>query len=144
MVGEPDEVFHQIARDLEEGSAKRLYTIKDKLGLTATPVPRFDLLKTHAYASMPIQFSRGCPFQCEFCDIVVLYGREPRTKLPEQVLAELDKLLSLGWKKQVFIVDDNFIGNHRLAVELSHALGKWRPGKPGVANSLPSSRACQT
>lgn len=129
VVGEPDEVFQEIAKDLEEGSAKRLYTIEDKPDLTAIPVPRFDLLKTHAYASMPIQFSRGCPFRCEFCDIIILYGRKPRTKLPEQVMAELDTLLSLGWKKQVFIVDDNFIGNHRLALELSRALEKWQESR---------------
>ncbi len=90
-----------------------VYRVEGKPDLSETPVPRFDLLKTDAYASMPIQFSRGCPFQCEFCDIIVLYGRRPRTKRPQQILAELDALLRLGWKKQVFIVDDNFIGNKR-------------------------------
>ncbi len=126
VVGEPDEVFDPIAKDLEEGSAKRLYTIEDKPDLTKTPVARFDLLKTDFYASMAIQFSRGCPFQCEFCDIIVLYGRKPRTKRPQQIMAELDALLKLGWKKQVFIVDDNFIGNHRLALELAQELEKWQ------------------
>jgi radical SAM superfamily enzyme YgiQ (UPF0313 family) len=126
VVGEPDEVFDEIARDLEEGSARRLYRIENKPDLTKTPVARFDLLKTDFYASMAIQFSRGCPFQCEFCDVIVLYGRKPRTKLPRQVMAELDALLKLGWKKQVFIVDDNFIGNHRLALELAQALEKWQ------------------
>ncbi len=75
---------------------------------------------------MSIQFSRGCPFQCEFCDIIILYGRKPRTKLPQQVTAELDALLSLGWMKQVFIVDDNFIGNHQRALELCVELEKWQ------------------
>jgi radical SAM superfamily enzyme YgiQ (UPF0313 family) len=126
VVGEPDEVFGAIAKDLEEGSARRLYKIDDKPDLTKTPVPRFDLLKTDFYASMAIQFSRGCPFQCEFCDIIVLYGRKPRTKRPQQIMAELDTLLKLGWKKQVFIVDDNFIGNHRLALELAQKLEKWQ------------------
>ena len=126
VVGEPDKVFHQIAKDLEEGKAERLYRIEGKPDLSETPVPRFDLLKTNAYASMPIQFSRGCPFQCEFCDIIVLYGRRPRTKRPQQILAELDALLRVGWKKQVFLVDDNFIGNHRLALELALELGKWQ------------------
>jgi hypothetical protein len=126
VVGEPDEVFDAIAKDLEEGSARRLYTIEDKPDLTNTPVARFDLLKTGFYASMAIQFSRGCPFQCEFCDIIALYGRKPRTKRPQQILAELDALLKLGWKKQVFIVDDNFIGNHRLALELARELEKWQ------------------
>jgi radical SAM superfamily enzyme YgiQ (UPF0313 family) len=126
VVGEPDELFDSIAKDLEEGSARRLYRIENKPDLTKTPVARFDLLKTDFYATMAIQFSRGCPFQCEFCDIIQLYGRKPRTKLPQQIIAELDTLLKLGWKKQVFIVDDNFIGNHRLALELARELEKWQ------------------
>ena len=126
VAGEPDEVFGEIARDFENGRAKRLYQVEEKPDVTRTPVPRFDLLKNEYYVSMPIQFSRGCPFQCEFCDIIVLYGRRPRTKRPEQILAELDTLLSLGWKKQVFIVDDNFIGNHKLALELALELEKWQ------------------
>jgi len=126
VVGEPDEVFAEIAADLEAGTAKRHYEITDKLDVTRTPIPRFDLLKLNSYASMSIQFSRGCPFQCEFCDIIILYGRKPRTKLPKQVTAELDALLSLGWMKQVFIVDDNFIGNHQRALELCVELEKWQ------------------
>jgi radical SAM superfamily enzyme YgiQ (UPF0313 family) len=126
VVGEPDEVFLEIARDLEEGTARQLYEITDKPDVTKTPMPRFDLLKLDCYASMSIQFSRGCPFQCEFCDIIILYGRKPRTKLPQQMLAELDKLLSLGWGKQVFIVDDNFIGNHARALDLCLELQKWQ------------------
>jgi len=126
VAGEPDEVFDVIAKDLEEGSARRLYRIEHKPDLTKTPVARFDLLKTDLYATMAIQFSRGCPFQCDFCDIIQLYGRKPRTKLPQQIMAELDTLLKLGWKKQVFIVDDNFIGNHRLALELAQELEKWQ------------------
>ncbi|HSF74038.1 MAG TPA: radical SAM protein, partial [Microcoleus sp.] len=82
-----------------------------KPDVTTTPVPRFDLLELDAYDSMSIQFSRGCPFQCEFCDIIVLYGRKPRTKNPQQLIAELDYLYNLGWRRGVFMVDDNFIGN---------------------------------
>jgi radical SAM superfamily enzyme YgiQ (UPF0313 family) len=81
--------------------------------VTITPVPRFDLLEFDAYAEMSVQFSRGCPFQCEFCDIIVLYGRKPRTKNPEQLLKELDCLYNLGWRRSIFMVDDNFIGNKR-------------------------------
>ena len=129
VVGEPDEVFAQIAAALESGTAQRLYEITEKPDVTRSPIPRFDLLKLKKYASMGIQFSRGCPFQCEFCDIIVLYGRKPRTKLPQQVLAELDTLLRLGWMKQIFIVDDNFIGNHQRALELCLELEKWQQAR---------------
>jgi radical SAM superfamily enzyme YgiQ (UPF0313 family) len=126
VVGEPDEVFDRIAADLERGPAKRLYVINDKPDIRKTPVPRFDLLKIKKYASMAVQFSRGCPFQCEFCDIITLYGRKPRTKSPRQLLAELDVLFELGWREQVFIVDDNFIGNHKRALELAQSLEEWQ------------------
>jgi radical SAM superfamily enzyme YgiQ (UPF0313 family) len=126
VVGEPDEVFAEIAADLERGTAKRLYDIKDKPDITKTPLPRFDLLKIGNYASMAVQFSRGCPFQCEFCDIITIYGRKPRTKRPSQMLAEFEALYELGWRDQVLIVDDNFIGNHKLALELARELEKWQ------------------
>jgi len=126
VAGEPDEVFPEIAADLERGSPKRLYVIKDKPDVSKTPLPRFDLLKIEKYASMAVQFSRGCPFQCEFCDIITIYGRKPRTKRPSQLLAELDALFELGWRDQVFIVDDNFIGNHKLALGLALELEEWQ------------------
>jgi len=129
VVGEPDEVFPEIAADLEGGSAKRLYVVKDKPDVSKTPLPRFDLLKLGKYASMAVQFSRGCPFQCEFCDIITIYGRKPRTKSPGQLLAELNALFELGWRDQVFIVDDNFIGNHKLALALAVELGKWQKAR---------------
>jgi len=93
--------------------------------VTTTPVPRFDLLELSAYDSMSIQFSRGCPFQCEFCDIIVLYGRKPRTKEPKQLLAELECLFQLGWRSTVFMVDDNFIGNKRNVKLLLKELKPW-------------------
>ena len=129
VVGEPDEVFPDIAADIERGTAKRLYDIKDKPDISKTPLPRFDLLDLGKYASMAVQFSRGCPFQCEFCDIITIYGRKPRTKPPSQLLAELDALYKLGWREQILIVDDNFIGNHKLALELSLALADWQQSR---------------
>lgn len=93
--------------------------------VTITPIPRFDLLEFDAYDNMSVQFSRGCPFQCEFCDIIVLYGRKPRTKSPEQLLAELDRLYELGWRRSIFMVDDNFIGNKRNVKLLLKALQGW-------------------
>jgi radical SAM superfamily enzyme YgiQ (UPF0313 family) len=126
VVGEPDEVFDGIAADLERGSAKRLYIVKEKPDVSNTPAPRFDLLQINKYVSMAVQFSRGCPFQCEFCDIITIYGRKPRTKSPRQLLAELDVLFEMGWRDLVFIVDDNFIGNQKRALELSQSLEEWQ------------------
>ena len=97
-----------------------------KPDVTTTPVPRFDLLELDCYDSMSIQFSRGCPFQCEFCDIIVLYGRKPRTKNPQQLIAELDCLYNLGWRRGVFMVDDNFIGNKRSVKLLLKDLQIWQ------------------
>jgi radical SAM superfamily enzyme YgiQ (UPF0313 family) len=94
--------------------------------MTRSPVPRFDLLRLDKYTSMPVQFSRGCPFQCEFCDIITIYGRRPRAKSPAQLIRELDTLRKLGWNNEVFIVDDNFIGNHHQALQLSLELAKWQ------------------
>ncbi len=96
-----------------------------KPDVTQTPVPRFDLLEFDAYAEMSVQFSRGCPFQCEFCDIIVLYGRKPRTKNPGQLLAELDRLHELGWRRSIFMVDDNFIGNKRNVKLFLKELQPW-------------------
>ena len=92
----------------------------------ATPVPRFDLLDLSAYGSMALQFSRGCPFDCEFCDITKLFGRVPRTKSNEQMLAELDALHSLGWRGALLLVDDNFIGNKKEAMRLLPAVAAWQ------------------
>jgi len=126
VVGEPDEIFPEIAADLEVGSARRLYRVLEKPDVSRTPVPRFDLLALKKYTLMAVQFSRGCPFTCEFCDIITLYGRRPRTKSPAQLIGELDALLQLGWRKEIFVVDDNFIGNHKAALELSRALEQWQ------------------
>src|SRR5215469_8794702 len=126
VVGEPDEVFGEIAADLERGTARPMYVISEKPDVTKTPVARFDLLKINKYASMAVQFSRGCPFQCEFCDIITIYGRKLRTKAPAQLLSELDALYALGWRDQVFVVDDNFIGNHKRALELAQSLQGWQ------------------
>ncbi|MBL1175129.1 B12-binding domain-containing radical SAM protein [Pantanalinema sp. GBBB05] len=98
----------------------------EKPDVTTTPIPRYDLLEFDAYDSMSVQFSRGCPFQCEFCDIIVLYGRKPRTKTPQQLLAELDYLYELGWRRGVFMVDDNFIGNKRNVKLLLKELKVWQ------------------
>ncbi|HYA87985.1 MAG TPA: B12-binding domain-containing radical SAM protein [Nitrospirota bacterium] len=113
-------------QDLKEGKPRHLYTSPQWANLSSTPVPRFDLLDTRKYASMNIQYSRGCPFDCDFCNITVLYGRIPRTKSVDQILAEFDALYALRWKGGVFIVDDNFIGNKgKLKKEILPAIIEW-------------------
>ena len=96
-----------------------------KPDVTQTPIPRFELLDLNAYSEMSVQFSRGCPFMCEFCDIIVLYGRKPRTKAPAQILAELQRLYDLGWRRSIFMVDDNFIGNKKNVKVLLKDLQPW-------------------
>jgi len=111
---------------LERGETSGIFRAGgEKPDVTHTPIPRFDLLDLKAYNEMSVQFSRGCPFQCEFCDIIVLYGRKPRTKTPAQLLAELQTLYDLGWRRSIFVVDDNFIGNKRNVKRLLRELGPW-------------------
>lgn len=111
---------------LERGDTSGIFRANgEKPDVTITPIPRFDLLNLKAYSDMSVQFSRGCPYQCEFCDIIVLYGRKPRTKAPAQLLAELQTLYDLGWRRSVFVVDDNFIGNKRNAKLLLRELIPW-------------------
>lgn len=100
-----------------------------KPDITATPIPRFDLLQLDQYSEMSVQFSRGCPFLCEFCDIIVLYGRKPRTKTPAQMIGELQVLHDLGWRRSVFMVDDNFIGNKKNVKSLLNELLPWMQQK---------------
>jgi radical SAM superfamily enzyme YgiQ (UPF0313 family) len=116
---------------VEKGEAKGIFRAPngEKPDVTSTPIPRFDLLKFDAYSEMAVQFSRGCPFQCEFCDIIVLYGRKPRTKSPEQMIAELERLYELGWRRSIFMVDDNFIGNKRNVKLLLKELAPWMKQK---------------
>ncbi len=110
---------------LAEQSSSGTFRALEKPDVTSSPIPRFDLLKKTGYFMMAIQFSRGCPFNCEFCDIIALYGRKPRTKSPEQTLAELQTLYDLGWRGSVFVVDDNFIGNQRNVKRLLRSLIPW-------------------
>jgi radical SAM superfamily enzyme YgiQ (UPF0313 family) len=125
MVGEAEEVFSDIAQALENGTAQSMYHVTDKPDISGSPIPRFDLLRIDKYTSMPVQFSRGCPFQCDFCDIITIYGRKVRTKSSAQLIAELDCLRELGWRGEVFVVDDNFIGNRKNALQLVKELATW-------------------
>lgn len=110
---------------LQRGEPNGTFRTSEKPDVTTTPIPRYDLLDFDVYDNMSLQFSRGCPFQCEFCDIIVLYGRKPRTKTPQQVLRELERLYELNWRGSIFMVDDNFIGNKRNVKLLLEELKVW-------------------
>ena len=126
VLDEVEETFPDFLHDLEKGIAKRIYREPRKPDVTLTPLPRFDLINMNDYYSMSLQFSRGCPFDCEFCDITKLYGRVSRTKSPEQMIAEFDHLYELGWRGNLFLVDDNFIGNKREVTRLLPVVAEWQ------------------
>jgi radical SAM superfamily enzyme YgiQ (UPF0313 family) len=126
VIGESESLIAGLARDLEKGTAKPVYQADERPEMETSPLPDLSLIKMHRYSTMAVQYSRGCPFNCEFCDIIEIYGRRPRTKAVAQVLAELDQLRAAGWREAVFIVDDNFIGNKARARELCVALAEWR------------------
>ena len=111
--------------DLEEGNPRRVYTSPERPDIKKTPLPLWDLISFKHYATLSIQYSRGCPFNCDFCDIIILNGRVPRTKASEQVMGELSALYDRGWRGGVFIVDDNFIGNKQKVKRLLPDLTHW-------------------
>lgn len=111
---------------LDRGEKNGIFRSKDKPDVTLSPIPRYDLLDMDAYFLMAIQYSRGCPFTCEFCDIIILYGRKPRTKTFSQVQEELELLMELGWRGGIFFVDDNFIGNKRTVKPFLEKLIGWQ------------------
>lgn len=126
VLNEAEITLRPFLNDLKEGRPKRLYESVEKADVTKTPVPLWELIKMRHYSSMNIQYSRGCPFDCEFCNITSLYGRVPRTKDSGQLIAELEKLYSLGWREGVFFVDDNFIGNKKkLKEQVLPSLIQW-------------------
>ena len=125
FVDEAEYTWPQFLEDYEGGEWKPEYNQHDKPSMHDSPLPRFDLLRTDQYRSMTIQFARGCPFNCEFCDIIVMYGRKPRTKTVAQVLAEVGEIQRLGMRN-IFVVDDNFIGSKPEAKLLLRALADWQ------------------
>jgi radical SAM superfamily enzyme YgiQ (UPF0313 family) len=130
VLNEAEETLPPFIADLELGNARRMYTTSEYPDIQETPVPAWELLDLDRYASMSIQFSRGCPYHCEFCNVTALFGHRPRTKTAGQIIAELDGLHNLGWRGPVFFVDDNLIGNKKaLKTELLPALIEWRTDK---------------
>jgi radical SAM superfamily enzyme YgiQ (UPF0313 family) len=127
VLQEAELTLPEFLADIETGEARRIYSAAGFPSLENTPVPQWDLIQMSRYGSMSIQYSRGCPFDCEFCDVTVKFGRSSRTKSVVQVIAELDALAAAGWQGPVFFVDDNFIGNkRRLREELLPALIRWQ------------------
>jgi radical SAM superfamily enzyme YgiQ (UPF0313 family) len=125
FVGEAEYTWPQFLAEHAAGCGQAEYRQVEKPRMEDSPLPRFDLLKINAYRTMTVQFGRGCPFSCEFCDIIVMYGRHPRTKTTVQMMAEVEELHRLGIRN-VFVVDDNFIGNKREAKELLTVLAEWQ------------------
>ena len=129
FIGEAEETWPAFLAALAAGApTEARYEQKEKTDMTRVPVPRFDLLRRGAYGTAPVQFSRGCPFLCEFCDIITIFGRRPRTKRPEQVLAELDAVVEQGFRG-CFLVDDNFIGNKVEAKRLLPRIIEWQEAR---------------
>ena len=126
VLGEAEETMPQVTQDMRNDSLQPIYKASGWPDITKTPIPRWDLINLDHYVTMSVQFSRGCPFDCEFCDIIVMNGRVPRTKTPAQLIAELEALRVRGWKEMVFIVDDNFIGDKRRTRTLLRELVEWR------------------
>jgi radical SAM superfamily enzyme YgiQ (UPF0313 family) len=126
FVGEAETTVPQFLEDLERGTPQRSYRALERPPLSVTPVADFHLANMKRYSAMSVQYSRGCPFNCEFCDIIEIYGRVPRTKSNAQMLAEFDALFALGWRGTVFVVDDNFIGNKKNVRGLLPELADWQ------------------
>lgn len=118
--------------DLGCGKTKRIYQTDEYADISKTPTPQWELINLKKYDSLSLQFSRGCPYNCDFCNVTSLLGHRMRLKTTQQLIAELDKIYDLGWRRNIFIVDDNFIGNKRiLKQEVLPALIEWRKGKKG-------------
>ena len=134
VLNEAEVTLPEFLRDFARAAARRVYASLKFPDIRETPAPLWELADMQRYASMSVQFSRGCPFDCEFCNVTAMFGHRPRTKTSAQVITELDGLWRAGWRGAVFFVDDNFIGNKRaLKEELLPALIQWQRGKRGTA-----------
>ena len=132
VLGEAELTLPPFLEDLKNGRPQKIYRASDFCDLHQTPFPLWDLIPIKKYASMSIQFSRGCPFNCEFCNVTALFGRRSRLKTPQQIISELDRIYASGWRGSIFFVDDNFIGNKLyLKTHLLPALIEWRKDKKG-------------
>jgi len=129
VLNEAELTLPPFLEDLSRGEPKHIYSSDLKPDMATTPLPRWDILNVKNYASLAIQYSRGCPFDCEFCDIVNLNGRRTRVKSNDQMIRELEALYEMGWRGRVFVVDDNFIGNKTRVKSLLRALKSWQEAR---------------
>jgi len=140
VLDEAELTLPRFLSDLEKEKARKIYRARGFCHLGGTPVPLWELLHMKQYASMSIQFSRGCPFNCDFCNVTALFGHTPRLKTAEQIIFELDEIYASGWRGSIFFVDDNFIGNKKfLKKHLLPALIDWRKDKKGCVFFTESS-----
>lgn len=140
VLNEAEETLKPFLLDLAQGQARRVYSSEEFPDIHQTPVPLWHLANLKQYDTIGIQFSRGCPFNCDFCNVTTLLGHRPRTKTATQIIAELDGLYALGWRKSIFFVDDNFIGNKKqIKSEVLPALIEWRKGKTGMSFNTEAS-----
>jgi len=126
VLNEAEITLPMFLSDWAKGNVKPIYTCTDRPDIKQTPLPQWSLITLSDYVTMPVQYSRGCPFNCEFCDIIELYGQKSRTKAPEQMVQEMQSLYDMGWRNDVFIVDDNFIGNKVNVKKMLSSLIKWQ------------------
>ncbi len=140
ILNEAELTLPSFLNDLAQGQARRIYTSTEFADIRQTPAPLWELADLKHYATMAIQYSRGCPFDCEFCNITALLGHRPRVKSSEQIIGELDGLYRLGWRGTIFFVDDNLIGNKKhLKESLLPALIEWRKHKVGLVFNTEAS-----
>jgi len=140
VLNEAEMTLAPFLRDLEIGIPQRVYASTEYPDIHQTPTPLWSLAALENYETVSVQFSRGCPFNCDFCNVTALLGHRPRTKTTEQIICELDAVYATGWRKNIFFVDDNFIGNRKfIKSEVLPALIKWRQGKSGMRFSTETS-----
>ncbi len=126
ILGEGEVTIPLFIKDYEKGTALAVYKSDERPDLKNSPVPRFDLVRMDDYGALPLQYSRGCPFSCEFCDIIQMFGRKPRVKAAEQFITELEAAYDTGYRGPVFIVDDNFIGHRAEVTRLLKGIAEWQ------------------
>ncbi|MDP3995737.1 MAG: DUF4070 domain-containing protein [bacterium] len=129
VLGEAETILPQFLRDIQDGCAKRVYASNERPDITHTPIPMWELINIGDYVALPIQYSRGCPYDCEFCDIIIMNGRVPRAKTASQFLRELNAIYETGFRGSIFLVDDNFIGNKTKVKKMLPQIAQWQKSR---------------